>query len=267
MPQHLQQPHINTLPLPLALKNGWKRVSDNNHLLGHAALNKHVLCIGYGVNGEAVLHAAKMAGIAAVAIEMNPEIVRKARSNGDLVVYGDATQDAVLEEEGVRTAKVVFIAISDPVSTRRIVASVRALNSAAHIIVRTRLVSEIQELYALGAEEVVADEFESAVESFSRVMRRYLVPKSEIANFTAEFRARGYEMIRTHQQNSSKLSELPDLVPDVDMLTMRVQKNSAAEGKTLAELSLRPLYGVTLLALRRKEETIVNPQGAIDGTQ
>lgn len=252
--------YIAKLPFSERIRVGWRRV-DDTHLMGHDSFADHVLCVGYGVNGEAVLHAAKMAGIQAVALDMNPEIVRKARDSGDLVVYGDATQEAVLLEEGVKQAKVVFVAISDPVGTRRIVSTVRTLNPKAHIIVRTRLVTEIQELYTLGAHEVIADEFESAVESFSRVMRRYLVPRSEIDNFTSEFRARGYEMIRTHQQQSAKLSELTDLVPEVDLLSMRVEANSLAQGKTLAELALRPQYGVTLLAIRRGSETHVNPAG------
>jgi CPA2 family monovalent cation:H+ antiporter-2 len=250
---------VDKLPLSESLKMGWRRTENSQHLMGHEKLRNHVLCVGYGVIGEAVLHAAKMAGITAVAVDMNPEIVRKAREIGDFVVYGDATQEAVLKEECVEEAKVVFVAISDPVGTRRIVSLARQLNSKAHIIVRTRLVTEIQELYNLGAQEVIADEFESAVESFSRVMRRYLVPRSEIENFTTEFRARGYEMIRNHDTHSPKLSEITDLVPEVDLLTTRVQAESVADKKTLAELGLRAQYGATLLAIRRGEETLVNP--------
>ncbi|MBX7143527.1 MAG: cation:proton antiporter [Oligoflexia bacterium] len=252
---------ICSLPLSNSLKVGWRRAEDTKHLMGHAALKDHVLCVGYGVSGEAVLHAAKMANIPAVALDMNPEIVRKARANGDLVVYGDATQEAVLHEEGIETAKVIFVAISDPFGTRRVVSLARTLNPKAYIIVRTRLIDEIQELYKLGAQEVIADEFESAVESLSRVMRRYLVPRAELDTFTEEFRARGYEMIRTHQQHSPKLHELTDLVPEVDLFSLRVSAGSKAEGKTLSDLALRAKFGVTILAIRRKHETLVNPAG------
>lgn len=252
------------LPFSDRIKSGWKREDDTKHLMGHQSFSNHVICIGYGVNGEAVLHAAKIAGIQALALDMNPEIVRKARQAGDLVIYGDATQEAVLKEEGIDKAKVIYIAISDPVGTRRIVSLARSLNSKVHIIVRTRLVNEIQELYALGAQEVIADEFESAVESFSRVMHRYLVPRSEIESFTAQFRAGGYEMIRTYQQSKPSLKQLEDLVPEVDLFCLRVKDGSEADTKTIAELSLRAKFGVTLLAVRRGSENLVNPIGATE---
>jgi CPA2 family monovalent cation:H+ antiporter-2 len=255
---------VSKLPFSDRIRMGWKREDDTKHLLGHQSFKNHVICIGYGVNGEAVLHAAKMAGIQALALDMNPDIVRKARLAGDLVIYGDATQEAVLKEEGILDAKVIYIAISDPVGTRRIVSLARSMNSKVHIIVRTRLVNEIQELYSLGAQEVIADEFESAVESFSRVMLRYLVPRSEIESFTAQFRASGYEMIRTHQQSRPSLSQLEDLVPEVDLFCLRVKDGSTADSKTITELSLRSKFGVTLLAVRRGSENLVNPIGATE---
>jgi CPA2 family monovalent cation:H+ antiporter-2 len=51
-----------------------------------------------------------------------------------------------LKIAGVDKAKLIVIAISDPISTRRIVTLARRINPDIYIIVRTRYVSEIEEL-------------------------------------------------------------------------------------------------------------------------
>ena len=50
----------------------------------------------------------------------------------------------------------------------------------------------MEALYALGADEVIPEEFETAVEIFTRVLQKYLFSKDHIEKFTAEVRSKGY---------------------------------------------------------------------------
>ena len=50
-------------------------------------------------------------------------------------------------------------------------------------------------LSALGADEVIPEEFETSVEIFTRVLTKYLVPRENIEKLVAEIRADGYEII------------------------------------------------------------------------
>jgi len=45
---------------------------------------------------------------------MNPQTVRVESAKGEPITYGDASQEAVLEEVGVKRARVVVVVISDP---------------------------------------------------------------------------------------------------------------------------------------------------------
>ena len=57
-----------------------------------------------------------------------------------------------------------------------IVEHVRRMNKHAHIIVRTRHVTDIEELYRLGANQVIPEEFETAIDFFERILGKYLIP-------------------------------------------------------------------------------------------
>src|SRR6185312_7376362 len=105
---------------------------------------------------------------------------RQERRHGEPVLYGDASSAEILHHAGVERARVLVVAISDIAATRATVASVRRLNPNVHVIVRTRYMREIGSLVKLGSGEVVPEEFETSIEVFTRVLRRYLVPRDVI---------------------------------------------------------------------------------------
>ncbi|MBE0642962.1 MAG: cation:proton antiporter [Bacteroidetes bacterium] len=159
-----------------------------------------LLIVGYGLNGRNLYHAAQSAGIPVSIVEMNPDTVRLERSHGVPIQFGDATQDGVLLHAGLREARVVVIAISDPAATGRITERVRHLRPNAHIITRTRFTSEVPRLYALGANEVIPEEFETAVEIFARTLRSLGIDEEEIRSQVARLRKDGYALLRGEQQ-------------------------------------------------------------------
>jgi CPA2 family monovalent cation:H+ antiporter-2 len=249
------------LPWPRRLRAGLYPMPGINSARAKAHLHDHLLIIGFGVNGRNVARAARAAGIPYAIIEMNPDMVRSEHARGEPMHYGDATQEAVLEHAGINSARVVVVTISDPAATRSIIAHTRRLRPAVHIITRTRYLREVPSLYALGANEVIPEEFETSVEIFTRVLSSYLVPQDEIDKFVAEVRADGYRMFRSPSRVPTSLADLHLSLAGVDIRTYRVGEHSPLLGKTLAEMALRREYGVTLLAIRRGTQVLANPGG------
>src|SRR5665648_23814 len=177
-------PHISDyvmrLPLPQRLTTGLYPVqAGGNDTKVH--LKDHLIIIGFGVNGRNVARAARVAGIPYVIIETNPDTVVHEKSKGESIYYGDATQEAVLEHAGITDARVLVLGISDAVATRRIISTARRLSPKLHLITRTHYVQEMKPLYDLGADEVVPQEFETSVEIFVRVLKKYLIQKDVMA--------------------------------------------------------------------------------------
>lgn len=219
-------------------------------------LDNHLIIIGFGVNGKNVGIAAQKTSIPYMVIEINPETVRQEKMKGEPIIYGDAAQKSVLEHAGILTAKAVVITAGDPVSSWRIIETARRLNPGVHIIARTHFLNELDGFYAIGANEVVSDEFECSIELFARVLNRYMVPDNEIETMGEELRADHYRMLRTPEMRRKNFCELSLDFSDVDVRSIRVGKHSRASGKTLGDLNIRKMYGVSVLAISRNHNLI-----------
>jgi CPA2 family monovalent cation:H+ antiporter-2 len=248
---------ILQIPVPVKLKTGlW----PGPEMKSHKKLKQHLVIIGFGLNGRNVARAAKMTGIPYMIIEMSPDTIKKEREKGEPIFYGDAIHEEVLRHAGIEDATVVVVAINDPTATRGIIENVRKLTPKAHVIVRTRYLTEMQALYDLGANEVIPEEFETSVEIFSRVLSKYLIPRDEIDKLVIQLRSDGYEMFRNLSRESSSFSSLDLHLPDIEVSSMRIEKGSSMVGKSLVELKLRKKYGVTVLAVCRDSQTFHNPE-------
>jgi CPA2 family monovalent cation:H+ antiporter-2 len=248
---------ILQFPFPARLKTGLWPIPEKLHL---KKLKQHLVIIGFGLNGRNVARAAKMTGIPYMVIEMSADTVKRERAKGEPIFFGDAVHEEVLRHAGIEEATVVVIAINDPAATRGITESIRRLTKKAHLIIRTRYLTEMQALYDLGADEVIPEEFETSVEIFSRVLSKYLIPKGEIDQIVVQLRSDGYEMFRNLSRKSSSFSGSDLNLPDVEVSSMRIEAGSPAVGKSLSELEIRKKYGVTVLAVRRDSQTFPNPE-------
>ena len=159
-------------------------------------LADHVVIAGYGLNGRNLAAALADFGVAHVILELNPQTVRRERARGLDIRFGDCTRRAVLEHAGIARARAFVVAISDPASTRRSVRMARELAPGVRIFVRTEYVAEVDELRSLGADEVVPEEFETALSLFERVLDIYEVPPETIDDRVAKMRLESYGFLR-----------------------------------------------------------------------
>lgn len=254
-------PRIAEVFLRLPLSTKTKTGIDVDLESPQATMNDHLVIIGFGINGRNLARAASASGIQYMIIEMNPDVVRQERENGETIFYGDAIHLEVLQQANIDTARVVVVAISDVSATTRIVDMIHKTNPQVHIIVRTRYVQDIQELYALGANDVIPEEFETSVEIFTLVLKKYLVPKVDIERFITEVRADGYDMLRSLSRKSPTFQDIKLHYHDAEIANIRVESNSILANKTLGEIDVRNQYGVSILLIQRGAETIINPAG------
>ena len=219
----------------------------------------HVIIAGYGLNGHNVAHVLRDLDLPYVIVEMNPMTVRREKDKGEPIVLGDCSRAPLLEHLGAREARAMVIVISDPAVTRRTVRVARQVNPQLHIIVRTRYVSEVDELRQLGATEIIPEEFETSVEIFARVLQRFLIPRNLILDLVQRIRHDHYEVLRDDQQGANKM-ELPvGMLQDVNTITCLIREDSPAIGKTIRELDFRTQTGATIIAVRRDGKLTANP--------
>lgn len=165
----------------------------------------HVIIIGYGISGEHLASALKIAGIDYMILEMNPEIVLTAKSKGEPIYFGDATHDAVLHQLNLSHAQAVAIAIDDPTAAKRIVKKLHGLYPQLPIIVRTLHAKDANALLKLGAAEVIPCDAEATIRIFTRLLEKCSVQSEKIFAITHLIRSEMY-----YTFNHAKSSNLVD---------------------------------------------------------
>lgn len=224
-----------------------------------SALSDHLVIVGYGVNGRNVHHALRPLAVPHVVVDLNPHTVRELIEAGDPAIFGNAEQEAVLRAAGIAQARGVIVAIPDAASTREVVAASRRLAPTATIIARTRYVREVEPLEALGADQVIPEEFETSLELVGRVLAMYGAPQSAIREEKTALRRRHYGILRSDESGAAEQPALDELRTHLRLIEIEVAADGAAAGRTLRDLDLRRTTGATVLALRHANEIRANP--------
>jgi CPA2 family monovalent cation:H+ antiporter-2 len=219
----------------------------------------HVIIIGFGLNGRNLARVLKETGIPYVVLEMNSDTVMQMKKRGEPLYYGDGSSAEILRKLGIAGATLLVVAISDPISTRRIVSVARHENPLIHIIVRTRYTSEVDDLKELGADKVIPEEFETSIEIFSNVLQTYNFPNNVILEMADKIRRDGYTALRSIDLPKRHLFEKCEWLPEIDVDGYKIPDGSYLAGRSIAELQVRRKTGATIIAVRRGANVSANP--------
>ncbi|MEQ9261729.1 MAG: cation:proton antiporter [Owenweeksia sp.] len=228
-------------------------------------LQDHLLIVGYGLNGRHMADIAHKAGIPYAIIDINTENVEEGKANGEPIFFGDASNPYMLEHMHVYQARVAVIAISDPPATKKVVAAIRGICNTVHIVVRSRFLHETNAFLKLGASEVISEEFETSIEIFTRVLHQYLVPQNAIQDYVEAVRSANYKMLRPFFNKNANL-DVPDW-HDFKVVALRIEtQDEKIVGLPLSESRLRNRFGVSVMAIYRKEQvyTVVDPDATLE---
>lgn len=242
---------------------------------------EHVIIVGYGLAGQYVAKALKRVDIPYIILELNAETVNREKKRGERIVYGDATRDAILEYAGITKARTIVISIPDMEAIKAIICTARRINPRINIITRSRFISETEELYRLGADEVIVDEREAALQIFRRILANEQVPQQDLDQYVKQIRNDLYDQYidakmtpnARETEGNGWFEAIRLKAKSIDEKTaasrssveqIHVGRNCEVAGKRLSDIHLRANYGVSVIAVRRGEEggdTVVAPDG------
>jgi monovalent cation:H+ antiporter-2, CPA2 family len=154
-------------------------------------LRQHAIICGYGRVGRLIGPALERRGFRYVVITQQRDEVDRLRSGGVTAIYGDASNREMLEMAGLRDARLVIVATSDPHETRLIVERVHAHNANVDLVVRTHSDTEAAHLRALGGKvQAIHGERELAVQMARYALRRFGVSAAEAEAIAQGLRGR-----------------------------------------------------------------------------
>jgi CPA2 family monovalent cation:H+ antiporter-2 len=220
-----------------------------------AAMSGHVVIAGYGISGRGVSRVLREEGRPYIHLEMNSEVVRRARAAGEAIIFGDAASPEVLHAAQLEKADAMVVAINDPSSLNRIARAVRQVNPDIYIIVRTRFVLEMEELFAAGADEVIPDEIEASLQLATSLLRRFKVPEGRILRTAAKLRQEHYDALLQPGAVKSDLSGYLSALQGGHIEFVRIPESAECISQSLAQLDFRARTGATVLGFVRDEQT------------
>jgi len=121
------------------------------------------LLIGYGPVGRTVHRVLDESGNPSVVIDMNMDTVSALREAGKAALFGDASNERILEEAGVADASHLVITLPDAAQRAAIITAARNLNPEIRVVVRARYLRERGELEQSGVTAAVYEEAEAAI--------------------------------------------------------------------------------------------------------
>ncbi len=244
---------ILRLPIPKVMIDGLFPLTQ----IEIPELHDHLVLIGKDSRALNISMMAKRMNLPYISIIFDPAIVRERQKKGETVIYGDAVNVPILRKAHADTARVVVISIGELVTAMTVTERVRQLNKHAIIIVRSRQVFDIEDLYKLGADHVIPEEFETAITLFERVLTKYLLPRKDIQLTIEKIREDNYGLFR-EKEKLQQDSILMD-IPNIEVVALRISPGCTIIGNTLAKVNFRKVFGVTIVAINRNEAIIDHP--------
>jgi CPA2 family monovalent cation:H+ antiporter-2 len=157
----------------------------------------------------------------------------------------------------IESAEIVVISIGEAITALGVIEKVRSLNKHAYIMVRSKHVSDIEDLYEMGADQVIPEEFETAIELFERILKKLLIPKGEIETAISHIRDDNYGIFKEKDENNT--FTLTNEIPDIEIIALRAGDYQLFPGSSLKDIHLRKQFGLTLVAVKRGEKILENP--------
>ncbi len=227
-------------------------------------MENHVIIAGFGMNGRNLARVLRATRVPYIVVDLNDAQVREARAKGEPMFYGDVNRPEILDRLGIGRARILVLAISDPMATRGAVAIARRSNPNLFILVRTRYVADVDDLIALGANAVIPEEFETSVEIFSRVLAEYHVPDHVIAQQEQVIRSGTYRILRERGpvRGDEVLEGFEEFLRRKVIEIFYVAPSSGWEGKRVGDIPVGEDAGIILLAILRGDRAITRPDAA-----
>jgi CPA2 family monovalent cation:H+ antiporter-2 len=220
-------------------------------------LNNHLVIIGKDATALKLSKMAKFNNLHHVSIVFDPLFAKEKMDDGDVVVYGDAVNEPILMKGHVDTADIVLVSIGSLIPSMAVIEKVRRINKTAYIIARVKHTEDVEQLYKLGADQVLPEKLEIAIDLFNRVLVKRLYPQKEVNRILTHIRS--LNLGAFSEKDTVNQPSLFEKFRNMNITAIEVEPNSKADGKSLIEIQLRSVSGVTLLAIKRGAEIIEHP--------
>jgi len=145
---------------------------ENKIETGNGGLQGHVILCGFGPTGSIIMKKLQNLNLPVVIVDLNYRVIQSLKTNKQHAIYGDSSSLLVLDAAAIKTASMIVVTIPDPLAMQNLVKKVKSVRPDLPVIMRVKYMSDRDKLLALGADDIVWEEYEAGQEMARRVMGR-----------------------------------------------------------------------------------------------
>ena len=160
-----------------------------------AELHDHVVMCGYGRVGQSIGRFLSREHKDFVALDYDPDRIQEAAEAHSSVHYGDARRGDLLRAVGLDRARLLVIAVDNTEVAMSVLKEARLITLEVPILVRTRDDSQLADLKAAGATEVVPELLESSLMLASHALVMLGLPEKTVQRRVDEVRHNRYHLL------------------------------------------------------------------------
>lgn len=203
------------------------------------AMKDHVIICGFGRNGQKVTSELRIRKQPFIVIDQNHELIMNYTGDPVKFIEGDATEDEILEQAGIKNAKSIVSTMPVDADNLFVVLTARSLNPNITIVSRASNSSAERKLHVAGVDHVVMPE------GVGGAHMAKLVTRADILEFLDHLSITGSSATNLEVID---YEELPD----------------EFHNKSIMEMAVRQMIGANIVGFKTQEgEFIINPSPEI----
>jgi voltage-gated potassium channel len=197
-------------------------------------LKDHYIICGFGRVGRGAAAELQHAGVPFVVVDTEPARVERAMLSGMLAVAADATRDDTLRQVAIERARGLVAALATDADNLFVLLSAKGLNPKLYVAARAAEEGAEEKMRRAGADAVFAPYAITGHRLAQSLLRPHVV---QFLDFTTK-----------------------DIAMDISIEQVRVSAGSEVAAKTIREMQMRRNMGVIVMAIRRRDGTMLfNP--------
>ncbi len=243
-----------------ALRKRWFRHEPLETLnLPDEGLGNHVVIVGGGRVGSQIARVLHRLGLPQVIVELDHRRVEECRGAGLPVIYGDASQELVLEAAAVERARLLVVTTPGMVAARATVVAARRRNPALAVVARASDPGFLPVFRELGVTEVVLPEFEAGLEMTREALLHLRVPVPEIQRHTELLRNELLAPVLGMRRGYRTLTQLRTAEQHFELQWVLLEAASPLAGRSIGEAAVRQATGTSVVGVIRDGALTTNP--------
>ena len=188
-------------------------------------LQDHVIVVGFGRVGRAVVKGVLNERRACLVIDRTPGVADSITAAGVVSLIGDASEESTLQEAGIERAEAIVVAAHDDATNLVVVLTARALNPKLRIVSRVNDPTWYDRICRAGAHSAISPYESYGIALAASALDASVVGVQDLP--TLGLRAQEFTVLPGSGVAGTSLSDLAIAHPDVLVVGIRREKGIA----------------------------------------